>query len=97
MFVYYIFPLSLRKGKSNTEGSCSRHPIELMETCIGGKTQLLPVTIQTGAACRLPLSRAGVARWGRKKGRPFRGNHLSDTTCLTHIFFNSCESYRKFG
>ena len=22
---------------------------------------------------------------------PFRGNHLSNTTCLTHVFFPSCE------
>ena len=29
------------------------------------------------------------------KGSPIRGNNLSHTTCLTHVFFKSDESFSK--
>ena len=30
-------------------------------------------------------------------GAKVRGNHSSNTTCVTHAFFNSCETCSKFN
>ena len=32
-----------------------------------------------------------------KQHASIRGSHLSNTTCLTHVFFKSGESYSKFN
>ena len=83
-----------RRPASGTPPKASKaSPAKTRKSKMAPRDAKVPTLLQErhAASLRDPSANGGP-QW-RQQG--LRGNHLSNTTCLTHVFFKSCEKCSK--